>query len=121
MTMPLAEPSAQSLGFVLIHDSTEGVFAGRGETLMDGDEAASDTITITRRGSMRLFNFAFDLAHQRKAIGHKRQCALIDKANVLRRFAYFWKIFEERAADYPDIDPVAFYVDAAALNMVRQP
>ena len=78
-------------------------------------------MTITWRGSEQLFNFAFDWAHQRKAIGHKGRGALIDKVNVLGCFAYFREIFEERAADYPDIDPVAFYVDAAALNMVRQP
>jgi 3-isopropylmalate dehydrogenase len=121
MTVPLADPRAQSLDFMLIRESTEGIFAGRGKTRMDGDEAAHDTMTITRRGSERLFNFAFDLARQRKTAGHKGQCALIDKANVLGGFAFFRKIFEERAADYPDIDPVAFYVDATALNMVRQP
>ena len=121
MTVPLGDPRAQSLDFMLIRESTEGIFAGRGKTRMDGDEAAHDTMTITRRGSERLFNFAFELARQRKEAGHKGQCALIDKANVLGGFAYFRKIFEERAAHYPDIEPAAFYVDATALNMVRQP
>ena len=121
MTVPLGDPRAQSLDFMLIRESTEGIFAGRGKTRMDGDDAAHDTMTITRRGSERLFNFAFELARQRKEAGHKGQCALIDKANVLGGFAYFRKIFEERAAHYPDIEPAAFYVDATALNMVRQP
>jgi len=121
MTVPLGDPRAQSLDFMLIRESTEGIFAGRGKTRMDGDDAAHDTMTITRRGSERLFNFAFDLARQRKEAGRKGQCALIDKANVLGGFAYFRKIFEERAAHYPDIEPAAFYVDATALNMVRQP
>ena len=121
MTVPLADPRARNLDFVLIRESTEGIFAGRGKTRFDGDEAAHDTMTITRRGSERLFNFAFDLARQRKAAGHKGQCALIDKANVLGGFAFFRKIFEERAAAHGDIEPAAFYVDATALNMVRQP
>jgi 3-isopropylmalate dehydrogenase len=82
MTVPLADPCAQSLGFMLIRKSTERIFADRGKTRVDSDEAAHATMTITRRGSKRSFNFAFDLAHQRRAVGHKRQCALIDKANV---------------------------------------
>jgi 3-isopropylmalate dehydrogenase len=121
MTVPLADPRAQNLDFVLIRESTEGIFAGRGKTRMDGDDAAHDSMTITRRGSERLFDFAFDLTSQRKAAGHKGQCALIDKANVLGGFAYFRRIFEERAKLNPDIEPAAFYVDATALNMVRQP
>ncbi len=52
---PLSDPRAQSLDFVLIRESTEGLFAGRGKTRFDGPAdrptAAHDTMTLTRHGS----------------------------------------------------------------------
>ncbi len=54
---PLSDPRAQALDFVLIRESTEGLFAGRGKTRFDGPAyrptAAHDTMTLTRRGSER--------------------------------------------------------------------
>ncbi|MBD3265389.1 isocitrate/isopropylmalate dehydrogenase family protein, partial [bacterium] len=44
-----------------------------------------------------------------------------DKANVLPSMAFFRKIFDERAARFPDIETERAYVDATALNMVRCP
>jgi 3-isopropylmalate dehydrogenase len=45
----------------------------------------------------------------------------VDKANVFASFAFFRKIFNERAALNPDIGASAVYVDAAAMFMVRPP
>ena len=121
LPVPLADPRAQRLDFVLIRESTEGLFAGRGKTRFDGDAAAHDTMTITRAGSERLFDFAFRLGASRKAAGHKGQVACIDKANVLGSFFWFREIFQQRAKAFPDVEAATMYVDAAALNMVRRP
>jgi 3-isopropylmalate dehydrogenase len=45
----------------------------------------------------------------------------VDKANVFASFAFFRKVFYERAAAFPEIEADHMYVDATALNMVRQP
>jgi len=45
----------------------------------------------------------------------------VDKANVFRSMAFFRKIFDERAARFPDIEARHNYVDATALDMIRKP
>ncbi len=117
----LSDPRAGELDAVLIRESTEGLFAARGKTRMDGDEAAHDVMTITRATSEKLFDFAFELARQRKAEGKPGKVTLIDKANVLGALAFMRRIFLERAEHYPDIATECAYVDAMALNLVKRP
>jgi 3-isopropylmalate dehydrogenase len=123
--VPLADARAQSLDFILIRESTEGLFAGRGKTVYDGPPdrptAAHDTQTITRAGSERLFDFAFQLGAKRKAHGHSGQVTCVDKANVIGGFYYFRQIFDEVADRHGADDRMYMYVDACALNMVRRP
>ena len=45
----------------------------------------------------------------------------VDKANVFQAFAFFRKIFDERAAHFPDIKSSHAYVDAQALELVKKP
>lgn len=121
LPLPLADPRAASLDFVLIRESTEGLFAGRGKTVVDGDDSATDQLVITRTASERLFDFAFDLARRRKTRGREGRVTCVDKANVLGAFAFFRGIFEERAKRHPDVLADCAYVDAVALNMIRSP
>jgi len=122
---PLSDPRAQALDFVLIRESTEGLFAGRGQTRYDGPPdrptAAHDTQTLTRAGCERLFDFAFDLAAKRKQRGHRGQLLCVDKANVLGGFYWMRQIFDEVAERHDGVEPGHMYVDACALNMVRRP
>jgi 3-isopropylmalate dehydrogenase len=118
---PLADARGQSLDFILIRESTEGLFAERGNAVRDGDQSVRDAMVITRPGSERLFNFAFELTRQRKADGHRGQLACVDKANVLESMHYFRSIFDEVGASYADIETTHLYVDATAMHFVRQP
>ena len=45
----------------------------------------------------------------------------IDQANVLASMAFFRKIFDEIAAEFPDCEADRHYVDVAALDLVRRP
>ena len=123
--VPLGDPRAQNLDFVLIRESTEGLFAGRGKTVFDGPAdrptAAHDTQTITRKGSERLFDFAFNLGAKRRERGFAGEVTCIDKANVIGGFYFFRQIFDEVAARHGVSEPSHMYVDACALNMVRRP
>ncbi len=123
--VPLGDPRAQNLDFVLIRESTEGLFAGRGKTVYDGPAdrptAAHDTQTITRAGSERLFDFAFALGAKRRERGYSGQVTCVDKANVIGGFYYFRQIFDEVADRHGADDRQYMYVDACALNMVRRP
>lgn len=104
------------IDFVLIRENTEGLFAARhGSADLDSDEAR-DVMRITRHASVRLFRSAFQLAQTRR-----KKVTLVDKANVLPSMAYFRHIFQQVAAEFPDVATEAFYVDAAALFLVRRP
>ena len=45
----------------------------------------------------------------------------VDKANVFRSQAFFRKIFDERKVNFHDINSDHCYVDAMALNLIRNP
>ena len=121
MPMPLADPRAKEIDFILIRESTEGLFASRGQVEMKGDDEARDFLLVTRKVSERLFKFAFNLGRQRKADGKPGVVTCVDKANVLGSMAYFRKLFYEAHADYQDVEANHAYVDATALNMIKAP
>jgi 3-isopropylmalate dehydrogenase len=118
---PLSMPEGREVDFVLIRESTEGLFytQGRGEVTKD---EARETLLITRDISEKLFKFAFKLAGERKAKGRgPGRVTCVDKANVFRAFAFFREIFDGIAKDHPDLVADHAYVDATALWMVQKP
>lgn len=117
----LADKRAAHLDFIVIRESTEGLFASRGKGVVTDNREARDTMVITRAVCEPLFDFAFRLARQRKSRGGKGIVACVDKANVFASLAFFRKVFDERAKDFPDIRADHAYVDATALDMVRRP
>lgn len=111
----------EEVDFILIRESTEGLFhtQGCGEVT---ETEARETLLITRETSEKLFKFAFELANQRKAAGRgPGRVTCVDKANVFRAFAFFRSIFDEEAARHPDLTADHAYVDATALWMVEKP
>lgn len=118
---PLRLPEGREIDFVLIRESTEGLFHTQGRGEVTATEAR-ETLLITRDISEKLFRFAFDLAQTRKASGRgKGRVTCVDKANVFRAFAFFRAIFDEEAARHPDLTADHAYVDATALWMVQKP
>ena len=61
------------------------------------------------------------IARERKRRGSPGIVTCVDKANVFASFAFFRKIFLERAALNPDIEARCAYVDAVALYLVTKP
>ncbi len=117
----LADERAAAIDLVILRESTEGLFWSHGKGEVVDDAEARETLVITRETSEHLFDFAFDLARQRKARGGKGKVTCVDKANVFRAMAFFRKIFDERAALNPDIAADHSYVDAQALFLIRRP
>ena len=114
-------PAGRAVDFVLIRESTEGLFFSQGAGEVTETEARQ-TLRITRKTSEDLFAFAFRLAAQRRAAGRgPGRVTCVDKANVFRAFAFFRKIFDEEAARHPDLTADHAYVDAMALWMVQKP
>ncbi|MEL6463879.1 MAG: isocitrate/isopropylmalate family dehydrogenase [Pseudomonadota bacterium] len=116
---PLA--TDRPVDFVLIRESTEGLFYTQGRGEVEADEAR-ETLRITREISEPLFRFAFGLARARKASGQgPGKVTCVDKANVFRAFAFFRGLFDAEAAKHPEIEADHAYVDATALWMVERP
>jgi len=118
---PLRDPRADGIDLVILRESTEGLFASRGKGELIEDREARDTMVITRSTCERLFDFAFDLARRRREHGGKGLVTCVDKSNVFVSYAFFRKVFGERAARNTDIQAGYHYVDAMALDLVRRP
>ena len=108
--------------YVIVRENTEGLYLSRGKGVQT-DTAAADTLMITRKGTERVVRRAFEIAEKRQgapADGMKR-VTCVDKANVLPSMAFFRRIFNEIAEDYPHILAEHIYSDAAAQALVLNP
>jgi 3-isopropylmalate dehydrogenase len=118
---PLRDARAEQIDFVILREQTEGLYWSRGRGTMLDPDTAVDTLRITRRGSERIFDYAFRLAERRQARGRPGKVTCVDKAGVLRAFAFSHRIFGERARQFPHLASDTCNIDAMALNLVRQP
>ena len=118
---PLVDSRARLIDFVILRESTEGLFASRGKGKVTNDTAAEDTLVITRDTCEKLFDFAFRLARKRKKNGGRGEVTCVDKSNVFRSYAFFRKVFKERANLNKDIKSTFNYVDAQALYLIQRP
>tara|TARA_R110002049_G_scaffold185580_3_gene353866 strand:+ start:116295 stop:117407 length:1113 start_codon:yes stop_codon:yes gene_type:complete len=111
------------IDFIILRENLEGLFASFGGGSMVGDAVATDTMVITRAGTSKVVDYAFQLAARRngRPSDGKQKVTCVDKANVFRSMAFFRKIFHDVAANYPDIEHDAVYVDAMSLYMVQNP
>ena len=119
---PLKDTSA-GIDFVILRENLEGLFASFGGGSTVGDSVATDTLVVTREGTSKVVDYAFQLARRRngRPSDGKRIVTCVDKANVFRSMAFFRKVFHDIAERYPDIDHDAVYVDAMSLYMVQNP
>ena len=106
----------RAIDFVIIRENCEGLFSERRTPRPAGRDFETDTMTITRRGAERVCREAFKLALKRR-----QHCTLVDKANVLPSMAFFRKIFDEIAREFPAVTTDRVYVDAMALFLVQRP
>jgi len=111
---PLRDPG--SIDFLLVRESTEGLFSSRRVPQDPEADRAEDTMRITRAGAERVVRAAF-----RAAMKRRRHVTLVDKANVLPSMAFFRRIFDEVAGEFPTVATGRVYVDAASLYLVQHP
>lgn len=117
---PLKDSENRSINIEIFRENTEGLYTGAGGTLRKGSphEVAVQEAINTRHGVERIIRAAF--AH---AVKHGRQrVTLVDKANAMPILGGLWRrTFRDVAAEYPGIETEAGYVDAVAMDFVRQP
>ncbi|HLZ69162.1 MAG TPA: isocitrate/isopropylmalate family dehydrogenase [Dehalococcoidia bacterium] len=119
---PLAGRTSGSIDYAIVRENTEGLYAARGRGVATAD-AVADTMLITRRGCERVARFAFDLARAGSGAPRDgvRRVTCVDKANVLRGFAFFRAVVEAVSAEYPEVVFESRYADAAAQALVLEP
>jgi len=117
---PIVGAHEHGIDFVLIRESTEGLFASMGKGVVTHDDAR-ETLVITRKTSQRLFDFSLRLTERRMKRGGKGLCTCVDKANAFKAYAFFRSIFDERVKNFPGLKTDHVYVDACAALMVRKP
>ncbi len=104
----------------IFRENTEGEYTGMGGAMRQGTaaEVAVEENIATRLGVERIIRAAFEYAASRG----RRRVTLVDKANVMRFVGGLWRrVFQEVAAEFPDIETDAMYVDAMAMDLVRRP
>ena len=124
ITNKLSNKLSSKIDLVILRESTEGLFytaAVHNRCPVDNNDEVQDVMRITRKTTEKLHDFAFKLAQQRKKKGKLGKVTCVDKANVFRSQAFFRKIFDERKVNFNDIEAEHCYVDAMALNLIRNP
>ncbi|MFI7481583.1 isocitrate/isopropylmalate dehydrogenase family protein [Kocuria sp. M1R5S2] len=113
---------AGSIDYVIVRENTEGLYLSRGAGVRT-HHAAADQMLITRAGTERVVRFAFEQALRRSGAPRDgvRRVTCVDKSNVLRSFALFREVFDEVAAEHPDVEADHYYADAAAHALVTEP
>ena len=95
---PLATPDP--FNFTIIRENTEGLYASRGGGAIVGDKVCTDTLIITAAGSDRIIRFAFEYALANAPLSGPPTVTCVDKANVLRSYAFFRSRFDALAKVY---------------------
>jgi len=102
------------IDFVIFRENTEGQYLGRGRS--NGDEHIAEEVN-TGKGVERIIRAAFEWA---KAHG-KTRVTMSDKSNAIPTHRIWQDRFKAIAQEYPTIAAEHRYVDALALEMVREP
>lgn len=104
----------KTIDFVIFRENTEGVYLGKGR--ISSHEYIAEEIN-TSGGVERIIRAAFEHA---KRHGRTR-VTMSDKANAIPAHRVWQETFKRLAAEYPGITTEHRYVDALALEMVREP
>src|SRR5438309_3610807 len=105
-----------NIDLVIVRENTEDLYTGME---FDIGDSAIALRTISKKASKRIAKYAFKTATQRNK---QRRVTCVHKSNVMRKTdGLFARSCQEISNDYPDIAFEQMYVDACAMNLIRQP
>ena len=139
---PIKDKTPKDIDFTVVRENTEDFYIGIGgrskkgkskemlevsrslysakfdlDIETDSEEIAYQIGMISKEGTRRVIEYAFDLAEKRD-----KHVASVDKANVLSDIYGFWREeFEDVAATHPDVETDFNYVDAITMWFVKNP
>ena len=116
-SFPNIKSISNNIDLVTVRENTEDVYLGW-EFFADSDTIVALRI-ISEKASRRIAEYAFRTAIIRN---EKKKVVSVHKANVLRKSDGLFKtICREVAKKYPQIEYSELYVDACAMNLIRNP
>lgn len=107
----------KGIDFILVRELIGGIYFGeRGTKMTDMGPAAYDVEQYSEGEVKRIAEVAFDMAMKRN-----KKVTSVDKANVLDSSRLWRRVVTEMAEKYPEVELNHFYVDNAAMQIVRNP
>ena len=113
---PLRHDDRRAVDLLVVRENTEGLYVGMGGRFKKGteQEVATQEDLNTFGGVTRILEYAFQVA--------KREVVMVDKSNAM---AFAGALWQERwqavAAKHPKVKTRHLFVDAAAMQLVRDP
>ena len=113
---PLRREERRGIDLLIVRENTEGLYVGMGGRFKKGtqEEVAIQEDLNTHLGVTRIIEYAFGVA--------EREVVMVDKANAM---TYAGALWQERwkavAKQHPQVKTRHLYVDAAAMQLVRDP
>lgn len=112
---PGVECLKPNIDFVIVRENTEDVYRG---IEFEVDDATFAVRVITKKGCQRIAEHAFNLAEKRSA----KKVTAVHKSNVLTiTDGLFSRVCRDVASRHPNVKFNELYVDAAAMNLIRNP
>jgi 3-isopropylmalate dehydrogenase len=120
---PLKPPSSAGargpIDFTIFRENTEGIYLGRGSAkhvgTMQEEQIAEEVHTAIK--VERIIRAAFEWA----LANGKTRVTMTDKSNAVPAHRLWQRLFKEVGEQYPRIEREHRYVDALAMELVREP
>ncbi len=113
---PLRREDRRHIDLLIVRENTEGLYVGMGGRFKKGtdQEVAIQEDLNTALGVTRIVDYAFGVA--------KREVVMVDKSNAMTHAGGLWQErWKAVAAKHSNVKTRHLYVDAAAMQLVRDP
>src|SRR5256886_6374507 len=113
---PLRREDRRKMDLLIVRENTEGLYVGMGGRFKKGTESevAIQEDLNTYQGVTRILEYGFQNA--------KREVVMVDKSNAMTHAGGLWQQqWKAVAKKHPNIKTRHLYVDAAAMQLVRDP
>ncbi|NEQ26197.1 MAG: 3-isopropylmalate dehydrogenase [Microcoleus sp. SIO2G3] len=109
----------EGVDIMVVRELTGGIYFGQPKGIFEtetGEKRGVNTMVYTESEIDRIGRVAFETARKRS----KRLCS-VDKANVLDVSQLWRDRITALSSEYPDVELSHLYVDAAAMQLIRNP
>ncbi|UWR57796.1 tartrate dehydrogenase [Phaeobacter inhibens] len=120
ISSPLAGRGADDIDMIIVRENVEGEYSEIGGRVYQGTEheAAIQESILTRRGTDRIMDYAFNVAKTRK----RKHVSSATKSNGIIHTMPFWdERFAAAAERHPGIGTAQFHIDIMTANFVLHP